>query len=85
METRRIHRSVLRDLAAGAIVLFALFPAVGQDTNSSATKAVQNPNPPEMATQERQPSFQLRVERIDDCFRGGRQIVCRCRIRSLIV
>jgi len=63
MGTRVAYRGFLRGLAAVAVVAFALFLAAGQDPAPSSTKATQSPNPPEMVTQEKQPSFQFRVER----------------------
>jgi len=57
------HQRFLRCLAAGMVLACALFLAAGQDPNPSATKAAQNPNPPEMTTVEKQPSYQFRVER----------------------
>jgi len=63
MDTRIAHQCLLRCLAAVAVVTFAWFLAAGQDPNPSGTKAAQDPNPPEMATQEKQPSFQFRVQR----------------------
>ena len=63
MATRCAHQRPLRCLAAGAVLVFALFVAAGQEPDPAGTKAGQIPNPPEMATEEKQPPIQFRVER----------------------
>ncbi|MGO9272730.1 MAG: VWA domain-containing protein [Terriglobia bacterium] len=62
-DTHVAHQHLLRCLAAVAVPTFALFLAAGQDSNPSGNNAAQNPNPPEMTTEEKQPSYQFRVER----------------------
>jgi len=45
------------------VFISALLLPIGKYTSQSPAPPAQNPNPPEMSTQEGQPSYQLRVER----------------------
>jgi VWFA-related protein len=60
---RIAYQRLMRSLAAVAILTFALFLSAGQDPHPSGTPAQQDSNPPEMATQEKQPAFQFRAQR----------------------
>jgi len=62
-DTHMAPQRILRCVTAVAVLTSALFLAGGQDSNPSGTKAAQNTNSPEMATEEKQPSFQFHVER----------------------